>query len=123
RRIGDSLEKGVAWLKRAQGSDGSWGRIKGNAAYDEKSPAGAAYDHPAGPTALALYALLKSGVPLDDVAIKRGFKALRLLWKPGASAYETSMTLLAVTATADPSKKNVDSAAAAAMEKTKLVGD
>ena len=123
RRIGESLEKGVAWLRRAQGSDGSWGRVKGNAAYDGKSPEGTAYDHPAGPTALALYALLKARVPVDDPAIRRGFAALKKLWKPAGSAYETSMTLLAVTATADPFKKSADSADAAAGSRTRLTGE
>src|SRR5262249_52980666 len=87
RRVGEALNRGIAWLKKAQSPDGSWGRIKGNKAYDDKAPAGTAYEHPAGPTALALYALLKSGVPVEDGAVRRGFKYLKdKAQKPG-SAY------------------------------------
>lgn len=115
-----AIEKGVRWLKQRQMPDGSWGLIEGNKFYDPKAT-GEAYKHPAGATALALYTLLKCKEPLDDPIVKKGFKYLRDRFKLPGSAYETSMMLLAVTATADPFKKF--SASASQGEKVKLTGE
>lgn len=112
-RIDRAIDAGVKWLKAAQLPDGSWGLVQGDAAYGggEADPA-AAYTHPAGPTALALYALLKSDVPLDDPAVKRGFAWLRARQRVPRGSYETSALLLAVTATAPVPRR--DAAAGAA---------
>ena len=60
-------------------------------------------EYPVGTTALCVYALLASGVPVDDGSIKRGFafldKAAKTAEGWGFSAYELSATLLATTAT------------------------
>jgi hypothetical protein len=118
--IDRAVEKGVAWLLARQGANGSWGVIEGNAAYGGGA-AENAYLHPAGPTALALYALLKSGVPADHERVRRGFRWLRKEHEKPGGSYETSMTLLAVTATADPDHGTRDSAAAGA--RVRLSGD
>jgi hypothetical protein len=118
-RVGKAITKGVAWLKQHQLSDGSWGNISGGTIYGGGK--GEGYGHPAGPTALALYTLLKCKEPVDDPVIKKGFKYLKDRYKLPGGAYETSMMLLAVTATADPFKKF--SASAAQGDKVKLSGE
>lgn len=102
-RVHAAVDKGVRWLKQAQLPNGSWGDIVGNHSYGDGK--GTPYQHPAGSTALALYTLLKCKEPLSDGVIQKGFKFLRDKHKKPGSAYETSMMLLAVTATADPFKK------------------
>ncbi len=102
-QIKKATEKGVRWLKQAQLPNGSWGDITGGKPYGDAK--GTVYTHPAGPTALALYTLLKCKEPLSDAVVQKGFKYLREKQKKPGGAYETSMMLLAVTATADPFKK------------------
>ena len=95
--------KGIKWLKQAQLPNGSWGDITGGTPYGNGK--GTPYLHSAGPTALALYTLLKCKEPLNDPVVMKGFKFLRDKQKKPGGAYETSMLLLAVTAVADPFKK------------------
>lgn len=106
KRINAAIDRGVAYLRSTQLPDGSWGVVEGNAAYDGKPASGGAYAHPAGPTALALYALLKSAVPLDDPQVRRGFAFLRSRHRVPGGAYELSAMLLALTATATPPGKD-----------------
>ena len=121
-RIGKAIERGVRWLKQRQLPDGSWGLIEGNEKYGGGSTApGAAYTHPAGSTALALYALQKSGVSVDDPVVKRGFSYLRQRQRIPGGSYEAAMMLLAVTATTDPSHASRESEAAG--DRVKLSGD
>ncbi len=120
-RIDAAVARGVKWLKQHQLPDGSWGLIEGTAAYDGSAKGGDAYKHPAGSTALALYALLKCGESVDDPVVKKGFRYLKDRQKLPGGAYETSMMLLAVTATADPYRRTKDSEAAG--EKVKLTGE
>jgi hypothetical protein len=109
-KITRAVEKGVQWLKNRQLPDGSWGAIEGNKSYGGGS--GTPYNHPAGSAALALYTLLKCKVPLDDPVVKKGFNFLRSKYRIPGSSYECAMSLLAVTATADPFKKAKASQAA-----------
>jgi hypothetical protein len=118
-KVKKAIEKGVAWLKKAQLADGSWGQIGGGTPYGGGQ--GQGYPHPAGPTALALYTLLKCKVPVDDPVVKKGFKYLRDKYKIPGGAYETSMVLLAVTAVADPFKRS--KASIGAEDKVKLTGE
>ena len=101
--VGGAIDRGIAWLEKKQGPDGDYGGTTGNATYAGGSAQGQV-ENPAGPTALAVYALLKCKVPLKNPAVK---KSMEFLWKnhkePGSS-YETSMLLLAVCATADNTK-------------------
>jgi hypothetical protein len=119
-RIEKAIVKGVDWLKKHQLADGSWGPIVGNAFYGGNNQ-GTPYQHPAGSTALAVYTLLKCKEPIDDPVIKKGFKYLKDRWKLPGGSYETSMMLLAVTATADPFKKF--KASAQQGDRVKLTGE
>src|SRR5438128_4563520 len=67
-----AMAKGVAFLRTAQRSDGSWGEIPGAIKLIIANKEGS-YDFPVGPTALALYALLECGVKKDDATLKPGF--------------------------------------------------
>lgn len=103
KQVGDAIDKGVAWLKKRQQSSGTWGAIRFNSTYggDKQSQDG----YEAGPTALALYTLLKCKAKLNDPAVVKGFKYMEDNYYKPPSSYETSMLLLAVTATADPIKQ------------------
>ena len=103
KQVSKAIDKGVAWLLKKQGRNGSWGGIKGNAVYGGGQASGRE-SMPAGPTALALYALLKCKQPLKDPRIRKGFDFLWKNHKKPETAYETSALLLAVCATADTSK-------------------
>jgi len=103
KQVGIAIDKGIQWLKKKQQSSGSWGAIRFNATYGGGNESHDGY--PAGPTALAVYTLLKCKASLKDPAIKKGFAYLQDHFghKP-ETAYEASMMLLAVTATADSNK-------------------
>jgi hypothetical protein len=120
QKVGKAIDKGVAYLKQHQNGDGSWGPIKGDKPYPGQK-GGEPYTHPSGSTSLALYALLKCHVPIDDPSVKRGFKFLKDRYKMPGGSYEASMMLLAVTATADPFKKFSKSQAEG--DKVKLTGE
>jgi hypothetical protein len=111
-RIGVAVDRGVKWLKSKQLADGSYGLIDSDHMYDPKADPNSAYKHPAGSTALALYALMKCGVPVDDPVVKKCFQFLRSKHKTPGSSYEISALILAVVATADPFKATKDSVAA-----------
>jgi hypothetical protein len=122
KQVDIAIDKGVAWLKKKQRADGSWGELSGGQAYGGGNAAGGIYPHAAGPTALALYTLLKCKVNPKDPGIVKGFKWLKESNNdiPGSS-YESSMVLLAVTATADQAKTSKASEKNA--EKVKLSGE
>lgn len=121
KQVDDAIKKGVNWLRKRQSAEGTWGLTEGNATYGG-GQGGAGYGHPAGATSLALYTLLKCGVPVADPSVKKGFKYLKDSNndKPGSS-YETSMLMLAVCATADANKSLKASEKKA--EKLKLSGE
>jgi hypothetical protein len=116
-----ATQKGVNWLKQKQAPDGSWGVIHGGVPYPNQPKGDKMYDHPAGPTALAIFTLLKCKVDVSDSSVKKGFKYLKDKWRLPGGSYETSMMLLAVTATADPFKKY--KASVAASDRVKLTGE
>lgn len=123
KQVSTAIDKGVAWLRKKQDREGSWGPVGGGTrGYGGGGGGGGqAYTHPCGVTALALYTLLKCKVSPKDGSIARGFKWIKdnNHDKPGGS-YERSMLLLAVCATADQTK--TAKAAAKAAEKVKLSG-
>jgi hypothetical protein len=85
-----ALERGIEWLKKAQQSDGSWN-------YDDKPFAIEGMKHMvSGCTALACYALLKSGVDPTDAVIDKGFNAFR--HAPLEQTYSVGCILLAIEA-------------------------
>src|SRR5262245_46721592 len=65
-----AIDKGIAWLRKAQAADGSWD-------YEERPFAimgeKGAIHMKQGTTALCAYALLKAGVFPDDPQIKKAF--------------------------------------------------
>lgn len=67
----ESRQRGVQYLKQHQRDDGSWTAA-----------------HSPGITALALHALLQSGVSIDDAVVKRGFDHLLTHLKPDGGIYD-----------------------------------
>ena len=112
-----AIAKGVTWLVKRQGANGSWGGIQFNSTYGGGGQGGESMH--AGPTALALYALLKCKVNPKSDTVRRGFNFLHKEHRLPDSSYETSMLLLAVTATADNTKQ---SSAARGRPRPKLSG-
>ena len=117
-----------------------WGLVKGKRIYGGGK--GPVYRHPAGPTALALYTLLKCGVDPEDPIITMGFNWLRQnhkvhrtldgrngnnnlsiyhwrLMQP-ATSYELSAMILALTAKYDQYKKTSKSRSASRKGKLKI---
>lgn len=140
-QVNQAIEKGTIWLKHKpdlfeiqSGQVAHWGLVKGSKIYGGGN--GPQYRHPAGPTALALYTLLKCGVDPKDPVIEKGFRWLTDLhkitpkydgvdaggksWKhiDAVSAYELSVMILALTAKYDSYKKT--SASKKAKKKKKL---
>ena len=84
-QVNRAIDLGVKWLRARPkifdipDSDGlrgaHWGLVKGERIYGGGD--GPQYRHPAGPTALALYTLLKCGVDPEHEVIKQGFSWLR----------------------------------------------
>ena len=116
-RVNQAIDSGVAYLKTRQFPMGNWDtEVQGDVLYDPNS-SGNPYVHPTGCTSLALYTLLKCGVPRDDPAIKKGFAWLKKT--SGSSAkggksysfrvpdgtYELAVLILAVEARANPYKR------------------
>lgn len=97
-----AIDKGISWLTKRQRRDGSWGAITFNSTYQGAQQTSEGMH--AGPTALALYALLKCKVSPQHDAVKRGFRYLEKNFYKPPSSYETSMLLLAITARADDTK-------------------
>ncbi len=119
QQVNKAIAKGLAWLRKKQARSGSWGEVKSAGVYGGGQ--GEAYKHPAGPTALALYTLLKCKVSARDPIVKRGFQFIKKRWKKPGGSYETSVLLLAVCATADNMK--TARASKARKAKPKLKGE
>jgi hypothetical protein len=120
-RVNQAIDAGVAWLRTKQFPKGNWeDELTFNSSYDGK--AGILKGFPTGATSLSLYALLKSGVPADDPAIKKGFQWLKSGFSPagkgkGAKApsgrvpggtYEIATVILALEAKANPHKRDAE---------------
>ena len=130
-QVNKAIELGTRWmLARGQIFDipgarddeqgAHYGLIKGKTFYGGGD--GRAYQHPAGPTALALYTMLKCGVEPSHGVIERGFNWLRVrhrittewdaaeyegfTWThtEAGSSYELSAMILALTAKYDQKK-------------------
>jgi hypothetical protein len=124
-QVEKAINNGIKWLRKKQDGDGGWGPLGGgNRSYGGGDPAatgGTSYLHPAGPTSLALYTLLKCKVSPKDPSVVKGFKYLqnKNLSEPEGS-YEVSMLLLALCATADQDKST--KASEKKVEKLTLAG-
>jgi len=86
-QISGAVDQGVVWLQSRQLIDGSWGEY--------------ADVYPAGITPVALFALLKCGVPADHPTIQRGLSYLEQFNFDASSraTYSTGFYLLALAAT------------------------
>ncbi|MHC4600488.1 MAG: hypothetical protein ACYS47_15950 [Planctomycetota bacterium] len=82
-RVNQSVRKGMEFLITQQKADGSF-----NINYSS--------EFPGGPTAFALLALLKCGVPRNDEPIEKGFALLRKT--PLKKTYSVAFTILALEA-------------------------
>ncbi len=125
-RVNQAIDSGVRWLQGKNtvgdkvflGVKGNWSpEVTGDIFYDPNGK-GDPFVHPTGCTSLALYALLKCGVPKDDPVIKKGFEWLRGtsggITKGGKIAvgsyrvpngtYELAVLILAIEAKANPHK-------------------
>ncbi|MGH7163167.1 MAG: hypothetical protein ACREID_06770 [Planctomycetota bacterium] len=76
KRINEAIERGVEWLKKKQGKNGSWGPCKANRVYGTQETGDFTRD-PTGPTSFALFTLAKCGVPKNHGSVKRGLAWLR----------------------------------------------
>ena len=84
--INEAIDRGVLWLLQQQYADGGWGQDS--------------YRYPAGMTGLALYTLLKSGVPADHPCVALGFE--NLLSVDPHETYVLASHLMALSATGQP---------------------
>lgn len=82
--IDRAIDAGMRWLLARQYADGSW-------------PGWAGY--PSGTTALALLALLKSGLPASHPSARRAIEAMRR--DPPQHTYSTAIALMALQAAGD----------------------
>ncbi len=114
-----AIRKGITYLKKCQKDDGSYGDIVGNRTYSGEESQGQGA-HPAGATALVLYALLKCKVPTKDPTVRKAFEFLKKRYEKPGGSYETSAMLLAMCATANPYKTSA--ASKKRIEKLKLKG-
>jgi hypothetical protein len=143
--VNRAIDEGVRWLlarpklfTSSKTPMAHWGLINSTRFY---GAAGAGYGHPAGPTALAMYTLLKCGVEPDHPTIVEGFNWLRtphtvteeydgqdspvgFSWshadKNVSGSYELSAMILALTAKYDRFKRGKNSAAAAKAGKLRI---
>ncbi len=130
-QVNQAIERGVNWLlarpdfgKEKKYDFAHWGLTDAPQFYGKGK--GLKYQNPAGPTALALYTLLKCGVSPKDEIIQKGFNWIRekhkitekwdgesarqcegRIWRhtDASSSYELAVMLLALTAKYDQFKK------------------
>ncbi len=86
----ESIDRGVAYLKRDQQPRGRWGELPG---------------YEGGVTALCTLALINSGVPVDDPVVQQGIKYLRSL-EPDKT-YTVSLQTMVLCA-AEPKRDMLD---------------
>jgi len=77
QQINKAIKDGVAWLKKSQRKDGSWGPVVANRTYGSKTAGADRNRDETGPTAFALYTLAKCGVKKSDKSFKKGLKWLK----------------------------------------------
>jgi hypothetical protein len=82
QRVGEAIDRGVAWLKKTQAPDGSFADFP---------------TFPGAVTALAYHTMRVCGVPRDDRAASRAWTSLRRAYKPKElQAYTAALDLMAV---------------------------
>jgi hypothetical protein len=127
-RVNQAIDSGVRWLSDKDGkaktnifAPGNWSpEITSDTLYDPNAK-GDPFVHPTGCTSLALYTLLKCGVPKDDPVIVKGFQWLRTGrggitkgklfqgdYRVPNGTYELAMLILALEARANPHKREAE---------------
>jgi len=99
--INRAIDKGVAWLKKAQKEDGSWGPCVASGHYGQPDFKGDSVCYAGGPTSFAIFTLAKCGVPERDPVIKKGLKWLHKNCRPDSfrgATYESASFILMLTA-------------------------
>ncbi len=94
-KVDQAIDKGVAFLKKRQAEDGSWQWVRYGST------------HPVGTCALPAYALLESGVPVDDPVIQKAAKYLRPRVLLTKGTYELSLAILFFDRLGDPRDKKL----------------
>jgi hypothetical protein len=92
KAVDAAVKKGVEWLAKHQEKDGSFKGIYGRS-------------YPMGTTALALLAMLKSGVSPRSAAIRKGFTVLEDM--PLSRMYSVAIYVMALEALYAPSEKQM----------------
>ncbi|MHC4224361.1 MAG: prenyltransferase/squalene oxidase repeat-containing protein [Planctomycetota bacterium] len=77
QRVNEAIKKGVKWLKKRQGKNGSWGPIRANSIYGKPDVRGDFVRDETGPTSFAMFALAKCGVKKSDPVMKKGLNWLK----------------------------------------------
>ena len=85
-QVNETIERGVQWLKKHQGSDGSWGPRLGLAA-------------------LPALTLLECGVPADDIRIKKALHHVRKAIPALNQTYDLALAILFLDRLGDPADK------------------
>ncbi len=94
-RVNAAVDRGVAWLTAQQKEDGSWGPYgASNGTYE------------AGPTAIALHALLSAGVNKHKDFVEKGFNWL--YHNPPSMTYEVAFTMMALDEKAAPQRERFE---------------
>lgn len=106
-RIDQAIDSGLKWLRGRPFATGCFGsfNVKDGTNYLGGKDT---YDFPAGLTALAMYTMLKCGVPPDDPMVRRGFAWLRIHQEVPGTDYEIAALMLAIEAKSDPWKRLKD---------------
>jgi hypothetical protein len=76
-----AIANGVAYLKRQQNDNGSWGEYP---------------EHPGGVTSLCTLALLNAGLPADDPVVAKGLDYIRSVDRTNKSTYAASLMTMAL---------------------------
>jgi hypothetical protein len=93
-KVDAAIDKGVAFLKKAQTKNGDWPRrYQGT--------------YLAGQCALPAYALLESGVPTDDPVIQKAAEYLREKCKKTCYTYDLGLAILFFDRLGDPKDKSL----------------
>jgi len=109
QEVNAAIDKGVAWLKKAQKKDGSWGPCVSGGKYGGGGSGGTCYF--TGPTSFSIFTLAKCGVSAKDPVIRKGLKWLRKRASkkpvPGSrfATYESASIVLMLAALNAPPRK------------------
>lgn len=88
KKVNKTIDRGVQWLKKHQGRDGSWGPRLGM-------------------TALPALTLLECGVPTDDIRIQKALHHIRREVPALNQTYDLSLAILFLDRLGDPADKKL----------------